>query len=213
MDSILSISGLSFQDMIYYPDLQIETNQPTFITGPSGSGKSTLLRLFNGTLTQSSGEIYYNGKDTMQLDTIQLRKEILLVGQSVFLFEKSIRENFMEYYRYREEKAPSDEQMRSILEICCVDFPLEKDCTSMSGGEKQRVYIAIFLSFLPKILMLDEPTSALDAHNGFQLMNNLLAFCKEKQITTIVVSHDGSLTQQFAHSVFTIQKEERTCRV
>ena len=68
----------------------------------------------------------------------------------------------------------------------------------MSGGERQRVYIGIFLSFNPKVLMLDEPTSALDDENSEIVIKNVLDYCKDQGITVIVVSHDKQLTDKFA---------------
>jgi putative ABC transport system ATP-binding protein len=74
----------------------------------------------------------------------------------------------------------------------------------MSGGERQRVYIAIFLSFLPKVIMLDEPTSALDKENSTKVIQNIIAFCKEKGIVVIIVSHDNQIVEHFAENIITI---------
>ncbi len=99
---------------------------------------------------------------------------------------------------------PSKEEMKYFLDICCVPFSLDSDCTTMSGGEKQRVYIAIFLSFKPKILMLDEPTSALDKENSANVMKNVLSYCTEHGITVVVVSHDSNITEIFADNILEI---------
>lgn len=204
---ILRTKGLSFLDKIKYKDLQIPKKKVSFIIGKSGSGKSTLLRLFNGVLTASSGEIWYNKKNIQEIDTIELRKEVSLISQSVYLFDTDIRGNFAEFYQYRNMDLPSDETMEKYLRICSIDFPLDKDCTTMSGGEKQRVYIAIFLSFNPRVLMLDEPTSALDKENSQNVVKNVLEFCKKQGITVIVVSHDNNLTETFADNIIQIGEE------
>jgi len=162
--------------------------------------------LFNGTLSPSDGSIFYNDNDISQMDTITLRKEVLLISQSVYLFDDSIEENFKEFYRYRDMAAPSQEVMKEFLELCCIPFPLDKDCTTMSGGEKQRVYIAIYLSFLPNVIMLDEPTSALDKENSNDVIENVITFAKDKGITVIIVSHDPKITEKFAEEVITIER-------
>lgn len=201
---ILHTKNLSFNELINYKDIQIYKNKVNFIVGKSGTGKSTLLRLFNGSLSPSRGNIFYLQKDINEIDTIQLRQEILLISQTVFLFDGSIRENFKQYYDFRDMAPPSKEEMKYFLDICCVPFSLDSDCTTMSGGEKQRVYIAIFLSFKPKILMLDEPTSALDKENSANVMKNVLSYCTEHGITVVVVSHDSNITEIFADNILEI---------
>ena len=204
---ILETKDLSFNDTIHYQDIQIIRNKVNFIVGKSGTGKSTLLRLFNCTLSQSSGDIRYLSNSLSEMDTIEIRKEISLISQSVFLFDTSLRDNFNQFHEFRGLPAPTEQVMKEFLHLCCINFDLDKVCTTMSGGERQRVYIAIFLSFLPSVIMLDEPTSALDKDNSHNVINNVLAFCKDKGITVIVVSHDSNLTEDFAENIITIGKE------
>jgi len=195
---IFKTKDLVFNDFIQFPNLEIPKNQVTFISGKSGSGKTTLFKLFNGTLTQSSGDIFYNNQNILDLDTIQLRKEVLLISQSVFLFDGNIKDNFIKFYEYRDETIPNDSEIKYFLDICSLDFPLDKDCEKMSGGEKQRLYIAIFLSFKPKVILLDEPTSALDEENSHIVIENILSFSRKNGITLLIVSHDNDLANDFA---------------
>lgn len=205
-NTLFQTRQLSVYNSIHYPDIRILKDQVNFIVGSSGTGKSTLLRLFNGILSPDSGDIFYMGKNLSGMDTIALRREVSLVSQSVYLFDTSLQENFRQFYAYREAKVPSEEVMKKYLDLCRIFFPLDKDCTSMSGGERQRVYIAIFLSFLPKVIMLDEPTSALDKENSHFVMQNILSFCKSEKISVIVVSHDNSITEKFADNMITIER-------
>lgn len=205
---IIETKDLSFQDFIDYPDIKIEQKKIHFITGRSGTGKSTLLRLFNGTLSPSRGKIFYKNKDIEKIDTIHLRKDILLISQTLYLFQGSILDNFNKYYEFREEPPPSKEKMIKFLKMCCIDFPLDHSCDTMSGGERQRVYIAICLSFCPTVIMLDEPTSALDSENSHNVIKNILKCCKEHDITVIIISHDSTLVEEFAEK--TIQLEMRS---
>jgi len=203
---ILETKDLCFNNMIIYKDMKISRGKVTFITGESGCGKSTLLKLFNGTLSQSAGKVYYKGKDTGKLDSIELRKKLSLISQNVFLFNATIKDNFAKFYEYRGEAVPSNEEITEFLNICCIPFPLDKDCSTMSGGEKQRVYIAIYLSFKPEVVMLDEPTSALDNKNTFAVIENILSFCKKNNSTVIIVSHDKELTEKFGENNITIER-------
>jgi len=206
---IFKTKNLVFNDLIHFPDLEIPKNKVTFISGKSGSGKTTLFKLFNGTLTQSSGDIFYNNQNILDLDTINLRKEVSLISQSVFLFDGNIKENFIKFYKYRDESVPSEDKIKYFLDICALDFPLEKDCEEMSGGERQRLYIAIYLSFKPKVVLLDEPTSALDEENSHNVIENIISFSKENEITLLVVSHDNELTNVFADKVVFVGETDR----
>ncbi|MDY9921426.1 MAG: ABC transporter ATP-binding protein [Synergistota bacterium] len=205
---IISASQVVFQSMIRYPDIKIAKGKTTFIHGPSGCGKSTLLKLINGTISPDSGEILYNDNNIENIDTIKLRREILLVAQSVFLFTGTIEENFKKYYEYRDHDAPAKDKMEKFLNICCADFPLETRCETMSGGERQRVYIAIFLSFMPEVLMLDEPTSALDNASSDIMMSNIKNFSNDNEMTTIVVSHYLPLAEKYGDNIIALERSK-----
>ena len=163
---IISANQVVFQSMIRYPDIKIAKEETTFIHGPSGCGKSTLLKLINGTISPDSGEILYNDNNIENIDTIKLRREILLVSQSVYL-SRHYRRNFINItntgittFQKKIWRNSSAMQRR---------FSLETRCETMFR-RTQRVYIAIFLRSCPK-LMLDEPTSALTTSLRMNMKN------------------------------------------
>lgn len=205
---IISVNNVVFQSIIKYPNIKISTGKTTFIHGPSGCGKSTLLKLINGTISPESGEIIYNGEDIENIDTIKLRREILLVSQSVYLFTGTIEENFKKYYEYRDHVVLPKEDMEKFLKICSADLPLETRCETMSGGERQRVYIAIFLSFMPKVILLDEPTSALDNISSDRMMNNIKSFSTDNEMTIIVVSHYLPLAEKYGDNIIALERSK-----
>jgi putative ABC transport system ATP-binding protein len=88
--------------------------------------------------------------------------------------------------------------MQACLDACRVPFPLDTPCDTLSGGEKQRVFLAIALSFRPAVFLLDEPTSALDGTTAEALMANLTEYCRNSGVAALVVSHDRHLTEKFA---------------
>ena len=205
---IISANQVVFQSIIRYPDIKIAKGETTFIHGPSGCGKSTLLKLINGTISPDRGEILYNDNNIENIDTIKLRREILLVSQSVYLFTGTIEENFIKYYEYRDHDVLPKEDMEKFLKLCSADFPLETRCETMSGGERQRVYIAIFLSFMPKILMLDEPTSALDNISSDAMMKNIIDFSNDNEMTIIVVSHYLPLAEKYGDNIIALERSK-----
>lgn len=198
MTPILAARGVEFRGMLRYPDLEVAPDGATFLTGPSGCGKSTLLKLFNGVLSPSTGTIFYCGRDVAALDAVALRREVLLAGQSAFLFPGSIEENVRLYYEFRDEMPPSAEVMAHSLALCQVPFLPDARCDKMSGGERQRVFLALCLSFRPRVLLLDEPTSALDETTADRLLTAVKAHCGEEGVTLVVVSHDEALVRRHA---------------
>ena len=200
---MLVLKNVNYNNILYY-DTYIPEGVTTFICGESGSGKSTLLKLLNGVLSPLSGEIMYFNKSLEDYDPIQLRREILLVSQSVYLFDKSIKDNFAEYYAYLGATAINEEKIKRYLDICAVSLPLDSMCNVLSGGERQRVFVAINLSYNPKVLMLDEPTSALDDKTANILMENIISYCKASNITPVIISHDQAMSQKYADNIITL---------
>lgn len=197
----LKTINLCFENKIFYKDSIITSDKVTFITGVSGSGKSTLLKLLSFNTLASQGEIHYNDQNITELIPSDYRRRVTLALQDVFLFPGTICDNFKQYYMYRDEKCPNDNTIANFLKICVLDLPLDKDVSEMSGGEKQRLYISIILSFNPKFLFLDEPTSALDTDNAFLLIQNIIMYCHEHMIGLVIVSHDASLVEKYAEMV------------
>ena len=206
MQTILTADNLLFLDRIRYPAIAIERSGATFICGESGTGKSTLLKIFNNTITPAEGRVRYEEQDIAQMDPIALRRQVLLAGQSVFLFDDTIRGNFEQCYAFRDEPCITEDEMLACLRLCSLEQPLSAQCHPLSGGERQRVFLAIHLSMNPKVLMLDEPTSALDKKTARQLLERLKAHCKEKGITLLIVSHDPTLAATFADNVIALSE-------
>ena len=196
---ILTTNDLSYKHL-NYPNVEIIDNKINFIHGPSGSGKSTLLKLFNKSISPDKGQINFKGQELRKLDSIELRKNITLCGQSSFLFPGTIYDNFKKYYSLREENLPSKEEIENILAICQIDFDLDKDTYNLSGGEKQRVFIALILSFNPKVVLLDEPTSALDDKTAYKLMENIISYSRAHKITMVIVSHNDGIIEKFSEN-------------
>ncbi len=206
METVFETEKLNFKGILTYPSMSIKKNQVTLITGESGSGKTTLLKLLNASQSPTGGKIRYHGQDLAEMDTLELRRKVILVGQNVYLFEGTIRENFALYHGYRDMDKPDDDTIIKYLKLCQADFPIDSSSLTLSGGERQRVYIAICLSFHPEVLMMDEPTSALDQKTARALMEGLVPFCKKEGITLVIVSHDESSIKPYADEAILINR-------
>ncbi len=203
---ILRTENLTFRKIITYPDISLAKDKVHFIVGESGCGKSTLLKLFNNAISPDEGIIFYEGKVLEEWDPIVLRRRVSLVAQDSWLFPGSIRENFQEVHRLRDLPMPSDAELEDICRICRVVFPLDKDTFTLSGGERHRLFIALFLILNPPVLMLDEPTAALDEKNTHEVIGNIIRYCRVNGITLIVVSHDRNLMALYSENTITLEK-------
>ena len=190
--------GMSINGSMTYPGLDFEEGTFTFIAGRSGCGKSTYLRILNRTAVPDSGHIWYRGRDAADYPVLEYRREVALVPQEVFLFDGTIRDNFRRYSETRGSEVPSDEDIARFMGICEADFPLDADCGRLSVGERQRVFTAVFLSFMPSVLLLDEPTAALDERTADSMLRNIKSFCRENGMTVICVCHSEQLIGNLA---------------
>ena len=181
-----------------YDDFTIDKNEIVFIVGKSGSGKSTLLKLINNTLQMKSGSIFYKDTNILNIKPVELRRNIMMTSQENFLFDMTIKENFHEFYKLRDLENLTDDEIVKFLKIADFDVDVNLDVEKLSGGEKQRVFLAIALSMRPAVLLLDEPTSALDSNTAFNMMKNIVDYCKHNDITLVVVSHARNLVDEFA---------------
>ena len=184
-----------------YDDFSIDKNEVVFVVGKSGSGKSTLLKLINNTLQMKSGRIFYKEKNILNIKPVELRRNIIMTSQENFLFDMTIRENFHEFYKLRDLDKLTDEEITKFLKITNFDVDLNLNVEKLSGGEKQRVFLAIALSLDPEVLLLDEPTSALDEKTSFSMMKNIVEYCKNNDITLIIVTHQKNLVEEFADKI------------
>ena len=181
-----------------YDDFTINKNEIVFVVGKSGSGKSTLLKLINNTLQMKSGSIFYKDTNILNIKPVELRRNIMMTSQENFLFDMTIKENFHEFYKLRDLENLTDDEIVKFLKIADFGVDVNLDVEKLSGGEKQRVFLAIALSMRPAVLLLDEPTSALDSNTAFNMMKNIVDYCKHNDITLVVVSHARNLVDEFA---------------
>ncbi|MBU3110397.1 ABC transporter ATP-binding protein [Clostridium lacusfryxellense] len=204
---LFQANNLIYKSNLTYNDVKIKQGMINFIVGDSGCGKSTFLKLLNQSINPVSGELLYKGIPVDAYDPIDLRREVSLVSQEVFLFDESIIDNFKKFYSLRQKPMPPNEYISLITDLCCVNVPLDQHTSTLSAGERQRVYISIFLSLCPSVILLDEPTSALDEKNSHKLMKNITGFCKARNIDVVIVSHNKSIVEEFCENKIEIFKE------
>ena len=157
----------------------------TAIIGPNGCGKSTLLLAMAGDLPIASGEILINGSDLSKFAALELAKiRSVVLQQPIYNLAFTVRE-VMQMARLAGSTLPSENQALSDLEISDL---AERKVTELSGGEKQRVAIALALSIDAPILLLDEPFAAQDVESTERVIKLLQKTAKSGK-TVILVAH------------------------
>ena len=157
----------------------------TAIIGPNGSGKSTLLLAIAGDLPISNGEILFNGTDAGKFTVFELAKlRSVVLQQPIFNLAFSVRE-VMQMARLAGSTLPSENQ--ALLDLGISDLS-ERKVTELSGGEKQRVAIALALSIDAPVLLLDEPFAAQDVESTERVIKLLQKAAKNGK-TIILVAH------------------------
>ncbi len=163
------------------------------LVGTSGAGKTTLCSLIPRFYDVSSGAIYLDGKDIRKIKLKDLRNQIGIVQQDVYLFAGKIMENI----RYGRPDATDEEVIRAAKLANAHDFIMEmpdnygtdigQRGVKLSGGQKQRLSIARAFLKNPPILIFDEATSALDNESEKVVQQSLERLAKDR--TTFVIAH------------------------
>ena len=160
------------------------------LLGPNGSGKSTLMNIITDNLKPDSGNITYNGDDTLKMG-VKFREKLGFMPQYPGMYPNFSIERFMWYMAALKglDKKTAKEQIAQILQAVELDDIPRKKIGSLSGGMKQRLALAQAVLGDPEILILDEPTAGLDPKQRIAIRNYIskIAFNKIVIIATHVV--------------------------
>jgi osmoprotectant transport system ATP-binding protein len=185
--------------------LAIQTGETVVLLGSSGSGKTTTLKTINRLVTPDSGEVFIRGKEVLDWDPIQLRRQTGYVIQEVGLLPHlSVEDNVGLVPRlsgWPEERRR--ERTRELLDLVSLppDTFAHKRPAELSGGQRQRVGVARALAADPPLLLMDEPFGALDPINRRRLQDEFKALRDRLGKTIVFVTHDVPEALKLAHRI------------
>ncbi len=189
---VLALQGL---------ELKVEKQELLAIIGNSGSGKSTFLNMIGGLDRPSAGQLLVDGKNLFKMT----EKELVDYKRNTvgFVWQNNAR-NLLPYLTAIENiKMPmmlssqkkKDERARELLELVGMSHRRNSKLSMLSGGEQQRVAIAIALANNPKLLLADEPTGSVDAKTGAFILD-IFRELNRNGLTIVIVTHDRMLSKK-----------------
>lgn len=177
------------------------------IIGESGCGKSTLLKLIYGLYDLEQGKILWNEKEVLgpKFNLIPGMDFMKYLAQDFDLMPYiTVAENVGKYLS-NIDKEKKEQRIQELLEIVeMVDYA-NVIAKNLSGGQMQRVALAKVLALEPEVLLLDEPFSHIDNFRKNSLRRKLFAYLKEKEITTIIATHDSTDVLSFCDEVIILK--------
>lgn len=177
--------------------LDVPGSGVTAIAGPSGAGKSTLLRCCNRLEAPSSGVVRYRGEDVAARDPLAHRREVGMVFQQPVVFPGTVADNLLVA-----DPGATRERLAEVLRRAALDPEeyLDRDASTLSGGEAQRACLARTLATDPRVLLADEPTSALDDAATGEL-ERLMRALADDGVPVLLVTHDEAQLERVADHV------------
>ena len=193
---MLTVKNLSFRyknkNILESINFKVQAGAHISIIGESGSGKSTLLKLIYGTYDLNEGQIFWKDQEILG------PKHNLIIGPDYMKYVAqefdlmpftTVAENIGAFLSnfYPEEKEQRTNELLKVVELESYAHIKVKE---LSGGQKQRVALARAIAKQPEIILLDEPFSHIDNFKKQSLRRSLFKYLKEKNITTVVATHD-----------------------
>ena len=182
----------------------------TALIGPNGSGKSTLLKGLARQISLESGTVLLNGRDAHELDSKEFARTFGLLSQENVSPGSLSVEDLVYHGRYPHRgffesvtQADQDAVDRAIS-LAGVDHLRDRDVGSLSGGQKQLVWIAMVLAQETESLLLDEPTTFLDIHHQLEVMEIIEALRDHSDVTVVLVLHDIEQATRYADYVLAL---------
>ncbi len=204
-------AGYPDRPVLHALTLAIGAGERVALLGPNGAGKSTLLQALTGRLVVTDGTVRLFGHDVRRLPASERARLVAVVPQQLEVpLAFTVGEMVMmgRTATLNRWQAPSAEDRRIVAEAMATTDVLalrDRIFQEMSGGERQRVVIALALAAEPRLILLDEPTSHLDMNHRLEVLELIARLNREHGVTVLMVAHDLSLAAEFFPRLLVMQ--------
>jgi iron complex transport system ATP-binding protein len=194
--------------------LRVAPGEVTALVGPNGSGKSTFLKALADQLAPKSGTVLLDGAEVQSMETKALARKLGLLSQEHAAPDHITVEQLVGHGRYPYRgffEGMSDEDQAAIdraIDLAGIDHLRDRDAGSLSGGQKQLVWIAMILAQDTDVLLLDEPTTFLDLHHQLEVMEIVETLRDASDVTVVLVLHDVEQAARYADRVVALRDGE-----
>ena len=192
--------------------LTIAAGDMVALLGPNGSGKTTLLKVMCGVLAPEAGEVRLDGSPLGQLKRRDIARRVAVVPQHFHMpFAFSSREvvllgrtPFLKAFSNEDEA--DCQAIERAMELIGIDGMQGRFFNELSGGERQKVVLAMALAQEPRVLLLDEPTAHLDINHQVEILEAVKLLNRDHGITVIAAMHDLNLAALYFHRLLLLKE-------
>ncbi len=190
-------------------DLTIRRGEMVGVVGASGSGKTTLMNVLGGLIRPSAGQVIVDNQNLLKLTSRELdsyrRSQVGFVwqqGSQNLIHYLSVLDNIkLSMTLAGQAGRSSEKRARMLLDLVSLADRFDHKPSQLSGGEQQRVAIAVALANDPKLLLADEPTGELDSTTADQVYELFRTLNRDLGLTVIIVSHDPLIARHVGRVV------------
>lgn len=218
MVHLLQTNQLSFERSAAFKlhniDINIQPGEIVSLIGPNGSGKSTLLRVIARLISPDEGAVLLDGEEIVKMKTEDVAKKLAMLPQmNDHQLDLTVRE-LVGFGRYPHKKrsgrlsAEDEDIIDWALEVTGLTHMSGRVLPAMSGGERQRAWIAMAIAQRPKVLLLDEPTTYLDISHQLEVMELVHELNEKFGMTVVMVLHDINQAAQYSDRLIVLKRGE-----
>lgn len=190
-------------------DLEVGTGEMVALLGPSGAGKSTLLWILAGLIRPTAGQVSAAGHDlrgltTKQSSAMRLREVGILLqnpARNLLAYETALGNVVFAQRPTRRTPSAKRHRAAALLEAVGLRPGEQRRAGSLSGGEQQRLALAVALANGPSLLLADEPTSQLDRASAIAVLDLISAANEDLGTTVVAVTHDPTVSQAVGRTI------------
>lgn len=202
--------------IIDHLDLELGRGRVTSVIGPNGCGKSTMVKLIAGMLRPTAGSVEIFGKPTLSYSAKERAKVLAVLSQRTREPVMTVEELIAcGRYPYLPAGGRLSAEDRDAIQRAAADVGIEdllaKPLRALSGGERQKAYLAMTIAQDTELIVLDEPTTYLDVRASYDLMGLIRKLNREAGKTVVMVLHDIGLALRTSDELVVIGKDRSLC--